>query len=530
MSLPRPSITVLFPDEGEAWSAFAKRISATKGEVIIILTNREADLLAHRDQCKRFFEEIRPLRARLRVAVKASAIAAVARESGHRVIARARELRELLAGHGKLDEALRVFSPHRWRQQLKSRLQDLGLLSLPKLRIFVLVCFSIILFSFVIFRLLPSADIRVWARSDSINQTANIYLVQSGAKVELPSHIETMPLIPISVTVSKSLTYDHIRRESIGSASTLPMTIINQTDTIAGLKKGTRFVNQAGMVFRIQKLVLIPPHGEVTARAIADDLDLYEQIIGERGNVPAGLRWDLPGLSVDEQKKIFGENRGPGEGGSTSYRQVLKSDDIAAAKTRLEQELEAAAKEEIEKQRVLLNSRDTTKTIQLILLPELIRKEFVDIHQPDDKLGQALQSFTIDGSLKFTVLGYDAKAILDVLSEKLRTHVREGKQMLAQSLTLDRLDVRVIYYNDDLAWVKLTVDLTGSEQYILDPLSPTGALFGRKVRESVVGLSKKDALRIVKNLPEVESVDISLWPPFNQTLPSIPSHITIAPQ
>ena len=108
-------------------------------------------------------------------------------------------------------------------------------------------------------------------------------------------------------------------------------------------------------------------------------------------------------------------------------------------------------------------------------------------------------------------------------------HVGEDRRLLEETLTLDRLVAHVIDYEDDLSWIKLTVDLSGTEEYVLDPLSPSGAHFGKDVREAVAGISKKDALRIIRNFPEVEKVEISLWPPWGRTLPHIPSHISITP-
>ena len=92
---------------------------------------------------------------------------------------------------------------------------------------------------------------------------------------------------------------------------------------------------------------------------------------------------------------------------------------------------------------------------------------------------------------------------------------------------MKRLVAHVIDYSKDLSWIKLTVDLTGTATYILDPLTPRGAVFAKNIRERISGLSTDDALRIVKNMPEVEDAEISLWPPWGNQLPSIPSHITV---
>ena len=89
-----------------------------------------------------------------------------------------------------------------------------------------------------------------------------------------------------------------------------------------------------------------------------------------------------------------------------------------------------------------------------------------------------------------------------MLSEELEAHVSEGKELLRETLTMDRMIVHVIGYDDDLRWIKLTVDVTGTEQFVLDPLSPTGARLNKKIRESVAGVTKEEAFRIVKTYPK----------------------------
>ncbi|NOS67589.1 MAG: hypothetical protein HOO67_04470, partial [Candidatus Peribacteraceae bacterium] len=80
------------------------------------------------------------------------------------------------------------------------------------------------------------------------------------------------------------------------------------------------------------------------------------------------------------------------------------------------------------------------------------------------------------------------------------------------------------------SWIKITADVVGTEQFVLDPLSQVGAKFGKKVREAIAGLSVHDAQRILRNFPEVDRVEIRLWPPWAGVLPSIPSNIRITPQ
>jgi hypothetical protein len=526
-----PLLTVLFLREGESWSALARRIVETPGEeIILVLSAAESAPLLEEGNRRLFFTECAAARDRLLIAVRQKTIAAAARGEGFRVIDWTRTLRKLLAGHESLDEALRLFSPHVWRQELRSRLQVMGLLSLPKIRIGVLSSLSIVLFLFVLFRLLPSAEIRVWPHEETLSQTANVFLALSGAIIDIPQRVRTMPLIPITVTLNRSMTFDQISKEFIGTSAEVAMTIINRSTERYSLRSGTRLMNQAGMIFRIQEPLNIDPGQEMTIRAKADDLDLYGEIIGERGNVRAGLKWEFPGLAPEERKLVDGENRVEARGGTTAYRSVLQQSDLEIARKRLELELLTNAKQLADEELTIRNMEGTQVKLEMLYYEELTKVRYEKFVLSTQFLGEPVSSVPIEGSITYKSYAYDASALLTMLREELLSHVGEGERLLSESIGFDRMVVHVIDYADDLSWIKLTVDLSGTSQFILDPLKPTGAQFGKKVREAVAGELLSDAFRIIKNFPEVDTVEIRLWPPWHRTLPTIRSQISIVPQ
>jgi hypothetical protein len=112
------AIHVLFPQEHESWALLAKRIQDTPGELLLVLSGRENDLFEAPDARKAFLADCKKIHQRLRIATKQPVVAAEARAAGIRVLDRTRHMRTLLMGHPKLDDALRVFSPHLWRQLL----------------------------------------------------------------------------------------------------------------------------------------------------------------------------------------------------------------------------------------------------------------------------------------------------------------------------------------------------------------------------------------------------------------------------
>ena len=224
---------------------------------------------------------------------------------------------------------------------------------------------------------------------------------------------------------------------------------------------------------------------------------------------------------------MYAVNLEEARGGVTAYRTVLEEEDLATARRGLEQELLQTARQLIQEELQLQRIKNDSEILALLEHAELTKTTFTGFVLPWDFLGEPIISVPVEGEVIYTVLAYDKQAILDMLSDELESHVREGRRLLSETLSLDRLVVHVIDYEDDFSWVKLTVDLTGSEQFILDPLSPAGAQFARKVREQIMGLSKGEALKIVRNMPEVQNAKVNVWPPWNTTLPTIPVHIAV---
>jgi hypothetical protein len=523
----KPNLTVLIREDGQSLEAFLRLVEQGSGEVLIILSRTDIPVENEKDAIHMILESCKKHNGLVRIATKYKKLAITSRAQGFPVLDYMVQLKKILEGNADVEEFLRAFSPSVWQQQLRSNLQSMGLLSLPKLRIWILIVVSTLLFFFVIFRLLPSVEIRVWPREDSVSQTANIFLVLSGSLIDIPSRVRRMELLPIEVEIEKNITFDQISKEFVGTNAEVPMTVMNKSDEEYALLRGSRLTNQAGMVFRLMESVIIDPNEEITVRAVADDLDLYGEIIGERGNVPADRKWEFPGLKKEERALVYAENRTQAIGGTTSYTTVLKEDDLELAKKQLKQELVTAARQLVEEERLLFNSRSSDSVMEILNYDELTKSEFHDFVLPNQFLGEQMQSIPVSGFLTYTSYSYDIQEVLNLLSTELKSHIGEGRELLEETLTLDRLVTHVIDYEDDFSWIKLTVDLSGTERHILDPLTPTGAKFAKHIRELVTGKSKTDALRIIKNLPEVDAVEASLWPPWNRTLPGIPSHITI---
>jgi len=521
---------ILIPEEGESWSALCSRIAKSEGDVFVVLTMGEGmPDRADEQGMKEFLAVCTTHSERVYLATFSRIYSAAARANGIRVVDKVVDVKDMLQGHHSLDEVLRVLSPNLWQQQLRSRLQTMGLLSLPRIRIWILIIMSTVLLYFVLFKLLPSAEVRVMPREDTVSQTANIFLVLSGATVEIPSRVRTLELVPMTVKVERSITFDQISKDFIGTNARVPMKVFNKSTERYEIRKDSRLANQAGIIFRLSEPVFLEPGESEIIITEAAEIDLYGEIIGERGNVPAGLKWEFIGLPPEDRKLVYAENTEEGRGGATAYNDVLKEEDLVIAEKQLKSELLAIANQMVDEERTLYNAKSAKSMRERLYYDEFTIATYTGFVLPTQFLGEQVSSIPVKGFIMYTAFAYDKKKALDMLRSELDAHVEEDKQLIEESVFLERLVHHVIDYADDLAWIKLTVDLSGKEQYVLDPLTPSGAQFAMKIRELIAGTTKEEAKRIVKNLQEVESVEISVWPPWSRALPNIPSNITVTP-
>ncbi len=474
---------------------------------------------------------------RLLLATKDARVSGAAKNTGWQTIESLKDLTIHLRLHPLLQEAIRAFSPVTWRRDIRSRLQLVGLLSLPKLRIWTLLTLSIISFGYVFFRFLPSATIRIWSNQETETFTTNVYMVESGAKLPIPSdRIKTLPLRRLTVHIDRTITYDQISKNFTGTNPTVVMTVFNDSDEPYSLRKGTRLLNQAGMRFRLLDALILAPHTKQQSRAEGDPIDQYGEVLGERGNVPAGLKWDFPGLSEKERSVVYARNEKPATGGATSYVNMLTKEDIfgspkhPGAKQRLEQELLMVAKQQVEDERIGDSNVHGTNYVQL-KRDDLTKTVFSNFQLSESFIGQNISSVPVSGSVDYTVVLYDENKLLEILKGEANERTASDKTILESSLSKDNMDLYVIPpWDDDLRWVKITADLTYSESYVLNPLTPVGAKFAKYIRDNVSGKDIVEAKRIIKNLPEVSKVEISIWPPWTYQLPAIGSSIAVLEQ
>ena len=174
--------------------------------------------------------------------------------------------------------------------------------------------------------------------------------------------------------------------------------------------------------------------------------------------------------------------------------------------------------------------RSTGKHFTVLQYDVLTAISFSGFVMPVDLIDQPVQSIPVEGELSYSVLAYDKNGLLDILLPGILSHVDDGQELMEKSIMREGISVHVIEYDDYLQWVKITAELTGKQRAVLSPVSPTGRAFGERAREMIQGKTVQEAERIVQNFPEVDRVEVKVWPPWRRGLPSLVSNIVLLPQ
>lgn len=532
----QPAFTVVVADEKASVKTLLSAIRRSAGPFLMVV-GQESMVHLTDEEIRSLFTDAKALNVdrRLVLATKDDRVEAIAETCRWQIVHGISQLKLLLQSHPSSGEAIRAFSPVSWRRDIRSRLQSVGLLSLPKLRIWGLLSFSVLAFVYVFLRLLPSATIHIWSNQESGSFTTNMYMAESGAQLPVSANrVKMLRLKRLTVKIERTITYDQVSKNFTGTNAKMTVTVSNDSGEKYSLRKGTRITNQAGMRFRLRDDLILDPHSKENAVAIADPIDQYGEVLGERGNVPADIKWDFPGLPENERALIFARNEKPATGGSTSYVNVLTKEDIqgskqhpGGARLRLEQELLMVAKQQVEDQRISDNNLNGTSFVQL-RRDDLTKIHYENFQLSESFIGQNVSSIPISGGIEYTVVLYDDNELLSLLRSEVLDRVSSDMIVLSDSLSKDTMSIYVLPpWDDDLRWLKITANLTYTQRYVLNPLTPVGAKFGKYIRDNVLGKTIPEANRIIRNLPEVSKVEINLWPPWTYRLPEIGSSIAI---
>jgi hypothetical protein len=389
--------------------------------------------------------------------------------------------------------------------------------------IFGLVSASVLVLFVIAYVALPGATISIEPASDVVSKAVNVLLEDK------PSEGNSLQAYAIETEVETTLAHSAtglITDDSSNAAGNL--TIINIDSIDHPLVKETRFQTEDGIVFRLQEEVVVPAGSAsspstLVVYVVADPLDANGVAVGERGNIGPS-KFFLPGLREDSRDVLYGESYSEMTGGTTVSRVQVTEDDLIAAQAKLETELKEQALANLRKE-VLAQSNSQGINLKLLEHSDALEYGPALINLPYELVGVEQQSFEVTGSMTISGVAYSSDELFTILKAEIVSAKTPGKRLV--SVDPDSVTLVVLEANTAANSYKITAQVQGIEEYEIDPELEGGSKLAEKIIEHVAGKSLEEAEAYIENLPEVNSVEISVWPWWAPRIPTLPENIKI---
>lgn len=414
---------------------------------------------------------------------------------------------------------------------VKMRAKDQLVLEAPNRQALVaLVVVSVIILLTITYIALPGATIKLEPRSNVLQTSVNVILADSEQYAgELDTHpFHEVASYSISVPIKRPLTFAATGKDFTGNNAQGMITVINMSNQDWQLLPKTRFQTAENLIFRTDNYVTIPQMrdnqpGRLDVLVAADSVDVLDQVIGDRGNIPPS-KFFLPGLSAGNQQKLYAESKAPMTGGKTIVSKHITKEDLAAAQQKLASDLKNSAQAELQAEIAKRNERDKTNLV-LMVGDKAFQTTEPKITVPPNLENQKLESFDIQGELLASGTAYSRDDLMNMLKTELKLNQNPEKRLV--HIDEESLTYRIFETDPAGKKVKITASIKGVEEFEIDPEKENGARLMQKIKDHVVGKSISESRDYIQNLPEVNKVSIDSWPAWAPTMPNVPDNIKV---
>ena len=235
---------------------------------------------------------------------------------------------------------------------------------------------------------------------------------------------------------------------------------------------------------------------------------------GEKYNIRAS-DFSVPGLvGTDRYMAIHGKSYQEMEGGFVGESSQVTEEDI--------EEAEDILLEEIKKQAISLLKNKTFK--EFIILEDILDFEITE-KSSSVEVGDVVDSFDFQMKINLKALSFNKfeidKFVKEIIQTELKEEVAEKTSFwLKESVQEESFKIDYISKSTDWEEGKIALDLDVSTN-IYPEINESF------VKKLVSGKSKQEVLTVLSNQPQVEKVNINLWPFWVNSIPKKEENIEI---
>ncbi len=356
----------------------------------------------------------------------------------------------------------------------------------------VFVVIAVFLLLAVLYLSISQATVKIVPNPQVVSSTISAEIATDASAVNQVDGL----VIQETVTKAKTFQLPEAGSTAVEDKAGGIVTLINETDIDQPLVVTTRLMSEEGVLFRIDKAVLIPANGQIDVMAHADEP-------GQSGDIGA-TQFIIPGLPGSSQEVVYAVSVDPMVGG-VSYVRVLSQEDLDQAVKELSDEIMEETKEMLREQADGSGYDGESFEVEVV--------EQVSDTEPGVETG----SFTISVGARVVGAFYATSSIAEFAQANLLNQAsdgyivtsisEEGLQVTVQSIDADRGVATVSVYLDGFAVIAQNNELLDKDRFS-----------GRSASEIVTMLEESDA---------IESASVLFTPFWLKRVPTLKDHIKV---
>jgi hypothetical protein len=329
--------------------------------------------------------------------------------------------------------------------------------------------------------------------------------------------------LQIPVTYSMKFALETVDPNSTSNARGV-ITIYNELPVEQAMKPQTRFVTLDGIVFRSTHWVNIPwartingitEMGTIDVEVMADVRDDAGRLIGQRGNIHAGVDATIPGLKFNRDK-IYAKSKWEFTGGEAPKIHIVSEDEVKKLTGLLKEQLHRVARNNLQKE--LDEKKQSTGDDYALFAGDGVSftGEVFSVSS-GQKYGDFAEEIEMQGSVSVIALTYDRKATIDYLTGIFHEGLLSGTDHEVAVHT-DSLHISsVVSRAPDDSTIKATMEMNTS---IAHDFADQRNQVTHYLKTTIAWVSKEEAVTRLLNTWNVKEVTISSYPFWNRSVSS----------
>lgn len=347
---------------------------------------------------------------------------------------------------------------------------------------------------FVLSALFHSADVELTTRVD---ERSGSDLVEDASATGRTGTLQFSRSTPFSRTVE--IFVEGTAEENVQTKASGTVRVTNTGNTAQRFRSTTRFETPDGRVYRAPRSIPIPANGTVDVEIVAD-------IPGEEYNSDSGLTFTLPGLEGTALfDQITATQSTPIEGGFSGILVAASEEDIEAGKNTLRRELTETLRNE-------LQNRLPAGLIVTTDMTDISEPTFQEVPN-EEKGGIDLKATADIAAVTFNKSDFD-----NFFAAKLINDYTPGQNIEIQNINDFKLEIDTQDF-DVRTGEEFRFTLTEQDGSTA-PLQFVWSVDEDEIKRALAGRSvSRISTSTIEALSGVETIDVTITPPWKRTLP-----------